>query len=109
MFLYFDIQRISPNLNLGSLSLISLLESVYVLDFTSTGFILVVLWYVLLYLFTTLPKLSMHTFFDIEVKYVSILFFTVLIILSETTGFPSLCVECIFISFFSSHDFIGLL
>ena len=40
MFLYFDIIAITPILNLVSLSLISLLELMYVLDFTSTGFIL---------------------------------------------------------------------
>ena len=40
MFLYFDdILTISPILNLGSLSLISLLELINVLDFTSTGLI----------------------------------------------------------------------
>ena len=40
-------------LNLGS----SLLKSKYVLDFTSIGFTLIVLWYVLLYLFTVLSNL----------------------------------------------------
>ena len=39
----FDILTISPTLNLGSLSSTSLLESIYVLDFTSTGLILIVL------------------------------------------------------------------
>ena len=43
MLLYFDILTIWPTLNLGSLSLISLLESIYVFDFTSTGFMLIVL------------------------------------------------------------------
>ena len=33
-------------------SLILLLETIYVFDFTSTGFILIVLWYALLYLLT---------------------------------------------------------
>ena len=37
MFLYFDILGISPILNLGSSSLTSLLELMYVLDFTSKG------------------------------------------------------------------------
>ena len=44
IFFYFDILTISPISNLGFLSLISLLESIYALGFTSTGFI------VLLYL-----------------------------------------------------------
>ena len=65
MFLYLDIITISPILNVGSLSLISLLESIYVLDFTSTGFILTVLWYVLLYLLAISSNLSTYTFFDI--------------------------------------------
>ena len=43
MFLSFDILTISPILNLGSLSLISLPEFIYVFDFNSTGFILVLL------------------------------------------------------------------
>ena len=38
-----------PTLKLGSLSLFSMSKSVYVLDFTSAGFILLVLWYLLLY------------------------------------------------------------
>ena len=42
-FLYFDILTESPILNLGSLSLFSLLESTDVLDYTSIGFILIVL------------------------------------------------------------------
>ena len=49
LFLYFDILTPSPILNFGSLLLVSLLESVYVFDFTSTGSILIVLLYVLLY------------------------------------------------------------
>ena len=65
MFLYFDVLTISPILNLGSLLLISLLEAIYVLDFTSTGFILIVLWYELLYLLTISSNLSIYTFFDI--------------------------------------------
>ena len=43
MFLYFDILVTSLILNLGSLSLSFLLESTYVFDFTSTGFILIAL------------------------------------------------------------------
>ena len=50
--LYFYILTISLILNLGSLLLISLLEPMYLLDFTLAGFILIVLWYVLLYLLT---------------------------------------------------------
>ena len=50
MFLYFDLLTISLILNLGFWLLISLLESIHVLDFTWTGFIKIVLWYVLLYL-----------------------------------------------------------
>ena len=41
MFLSFDILTMSPILNLGSLSLISLPGSIYVFDFNSKGFILV--------------------------------------------------------------------
>ena len=52
MFLYFDILTISPILNLESLLLISLLESIYVFGFTPKGFVLIVLWYILLYLLT---------------------------------------------------------
>ena len=109
MFLYFDILAISTILNLGSLSLISLLESIYVFDFTSTGFILIALWYFLLYLLTISANLSIYTFYDIEVIYLQILFFTVLTNLSATIDFPSLCVEYISIAFFPSHDFIDLL
>ena len=54
-------------LNLGPLFLISLLESKYEFDFTSVDFILIVLWYVLLYLFTTSSNLSVYTFFETEV------------------------------------------
>ena len=39
-------------------------------------------------------------FFDVEVLYLQILFFRILINLSPTTGFPSLFVEYIAISFF---------
>ena len=38
-------------------------------DFTSTGVILMVLWYVLLYLLTMSSNLSIYTFFDIEAMY----------------------------------------
>ena len=43
MFLYFDILAMSPILNLGSSSLVSVLALIYMLDFTSTDFILIVL------------------------------------------------------------------
>ena len=52
MFLYFEIPTVSPILNLGPLLFISLSDSIYLFDFTSTGFILIVLWYVILYLLT---------------------------------------------------------
>ena len=52
MFLYFEILTVSPILNLGPLWFISLSDSIYLFDFTSTGFILIVLWYVILYLLT---------------------------------------------------------
>ena len=75
-----------------------------------TGFILIVLWYVLLHLFTMSSNLSIYTFFDIEDTHSYILFFKVLMNLSATTGFPSLCTEHIFIAFFfAGHDFIDLL
>ena len=82
MFLYFDILAWLPTSNLGSLSLSSTPKSIYVLDFTWIGFILVVLcvlWYSLL---TILPNLSIYTFCDIEVIYLWILLFKVLINLS---------------------------
>ena len=58
MFFYFDILTIATILNLGSLLLIFLLEWTYVFDFISTGFILTVLWYVLLYLLIISSNLS---------------------------------------------------
>ena len=61
MFLCFDILTMSSILNLGSSSL---LESIYVLDFT-LGFILSMLGYVLLYLLTISSNLPIFTFFDI--------------------------------------------
>ena len=53
----------SPILNLGSLLLISLLESIYVFHFTSAGFILFDIWYLLLYLLTISSNLSIYKFF----------------------------------------------
>ena len=65
----------------------STLKSIYMLDFISTGFILMLLWYVLLYSLTISSILSKDTFFDIEVIYFSILFFKVLINLSAIKDF----------------------
>ena len=50
-----------------------------------------------------------YTLFGTEVTYMQILFFKVLINLSTTTDFPSLCVEYISISLSCNHDFIDLL
>ena len=69
IFLYFEIRTSSPALDLGSLSLTSFLKSIYVLSLTSTGFILIVLWYVLLYSFTISFSFSIDRFFDIEVMF----------------------------------------
>ena len=66
---YFDILTISLISNLGSLLLVSLVESIYVFDFTSTGFILIVQWYVLFYLSNMSSHLSIYMFFEIEVMY----------------------------------------
>ena len=65
MFLYIDILTISPILYLGSSFIIYFLDSIYVLGFTSTGFVLIVLWYVLLYLLTISSNLWIYTFFDL--------------------------------------------
>ena len=48
MFLYFDILTWSQTLNLGSLLLTSLIEPIYVLSLASTGYILIVLWCLLI-------------------------------------------------------------
>ena len=50
IFLYVHILIISAIFNLESFSLYSWLESRYFYDFTSTGFILIVLWYEVLHL-----------------------------------------------------------
>ena len=68
MFLYFDILTWSWTLNLGFSLSFYLLKLIYVLEFTSACFILTILWYVLLYLFSILSNLSIYTFFEIEVK-----------------------------------------
>ena len=52
----------------------SLLESIYVLGFTSTGFALIVLWYALLYVLTISSNLSIYTFLDTEVIYLLLMF-----------------------------------
>ena len=69
MLLYFEILTILPILNLGSSSLTFLQELTYVLHFASTGVILIVLRYVLLYLLTILSNLLIYTFYDIDVMY----------------------------------------
>ena len=61
------------------------------------GFILIVLWYVLLRLLTISANLSLNTFFYAEVIYLYILFFKVPLNLSATTDLSS------------NHDFIDLL
>ena len=59
------------------------------LGFTSAGLVLMVLWHVLLYLLTMSSNLSITTFFEIEVMFLLILLFKVLIInLAATTDFP---------------------
>ena len=67
IFLYLEILAWLPILNFGSLSLTSYSKSIYVLSLTSTGFILFVLWCVLLCSFTISSNLSIYTFFDIAV------------------------------------------
>ena len=57
MFFYFDILTWSPTWNLGTLSLTSLLKSIYVLSIISIDFILIVLWYVLMYSLTVSSNL----------------------------------------------------
>ena len=69
--LYLEIPSWSPTLNLRSLQFFSLLEcnsieSIYVLNLTSTGLILILLWYVLLYSLTMSFNLSIYAFFDIK-------------------------------------------
>ena len=61
MLLYFDIRTISPILKLGSFSLISLLESIYVYDFISAGLI------VLCYSLIISSNLSIYRVFETEV------------------------------------------
>ena len=61
-----------------------------------------------MYLLTISSDLSIYRFFDIEVMYLSILFFKVLINLSAKVDFPSLCVEYNSTSFLN-YDFTDLL
>ena len=83
--------------------------SICMLEITSTGFILIVLWCILLYWLTVLSNLSINTFFDTEVISLWILLFKVLIKLPATTDFPSLSFECISLSFSSYQVLIDLL
>ena len=98
MFLHFDSFTWSLTLNLGSLLLICLSKSIHGISLTSTGFILMVLWYVLLNMSS---NLSIYTFLILK-----ILVFKILIILSATRDFPSLCVECISILLSCNQEFI---
>ena len=70
MFIYFDALTWSQTSNLGSYWLFSLSKSIYMLDLTSIGFNLILLWYLLLYLLTMSSNLSMYTFFDFDVNFV---------------------------------------
>ena len=80
----------------------------YMFDFTSTGFILFVLWHVLFYLLVISPNLSIYKFFDVKVIFIGFVF-KVLINLSVTTDFPSLYVECISILLSCNLNFTDLL
>ena len=70
MFIYFDALTWSQTSNLGSYWLFPLSKSIYMLDLTSIGFNLILLWYLLLYLLTMSSNLSMYTFFDFDVNFV---------------------------------------
>ena len=67
-------------------------------DFASTGFILVVLWYVLFYLLTMSSNLSANTFFWYWSYFFEKFIFQVLWNYSPGTDFPSLWAECISLS-----------
>ena len=97
MFLYFDILTWSPNSNIRSLLSFCSSKTIYVLDFISTDFFLVVLWYVLFCYIHELYYL-IYQYTQLFISKLYILFFKVLINLSTITDFPSLCVECISIS-----------
>ena len=77
------------NLKLRIFIIIFYIKLIYVLQFASAGFILMV--YVLLHSLSITSNLSIYTFFVMEVIYLLILFFNVLINLSGTANFPSLC------------------
>ena len=85
IFLYFNILTWSSTWNLGSLSLTSLLLSLLTskcmnaLSSTPTDFGWIVLWYVLLYSFTISSYSSVYTFLDIEVMYLYILLYKILV------------------------------
>ena len=104
MLLYFDILTWLPSLNFGIFLLFSLLKPIYMLSFTSASFFLMVLWDMVLYLWTMSSNLSIYTFFDIEVLY----YIFVLINLSARTDFPPLCVEYSSILLCWKNDFIDL-
>ena len=84
---------VSPFLDLGRWQLIFLLDSIYVLGFTSRGFILVVLWCVLLYLLTKSSNLTIYTFVILKSYTYKFYLFNFLINLPAATDFPPLCVE----------------
>ena len=100
--LYFDILTISPVLNLDPLSLISLPESINVLDFTTAGFILVQIYHLIyqcihfLIFKSNFFKILMNNSNKSSYRFPTI------------TYIHSLCVGYISITFFS-HDFINLL
>ena len=62
ILLYFDILVWSPTLNIEPSLLFFLFKSIYMFGFTSTGFVLIVLWYVLLYLLIISSNLSIYLF-----------------------------------------------
>ena len=77
---------------------------IYILYLTSTGFIFIVLRYVLLYSRTISSNLLIYTFFDTEVTYLLILVFNILINLSTAADFHSICIEFISTSLSFNHS-----
>ena len=69
IFFYIGILTWSLSLSLACFSLFFTLNSIYALQITSTGFILVALWYVFLYSLTISSTLSINTFLKIGVIY----------------------------------------
>ena len=61
--------HVMPCIPLDLKALIFLLESIYMFDFTSTGFVLIFLWCVLLCLLGISSNLPIYPFFETEVKY----------------------------------------